>query len=75
VSWWLTLAIVFVLDVAWARYTLSLAFDRPIAAGRNASFIYILSGAATINFVGDPWLLIPGAIGAFLGTVIGMMMR
>jgi hypothetical protein len=75
VSWWFTLAIVFVLDVVWARYTLSLAFDRPIAAGRNAGLIYVLSGIATINFVGDPWLLIPGAIGAFIGTIVGMMKR
>ncbi|WP_448043806.1 hypothetical protein [Bradyrhizobium liaoningense] len=74
-NWLLTFVAVFALDVVWARYTIALTEDRPMRAGTNAAMVIALSGFATINYVNDPWMLLPAAGGAFAGTIVGMMKR
>lgn len=72
-NWVLTFAAVFALDVVWARYTLAMTNDRPLRAGTYAAFVIALSGLAAINYVNDPWMLLPAAAGAFAGTIVGMV--
>lgn len=67
----LVFATVFVLDVAFAKYTTALVARRTVAAGAYAAAIIALSGYAAINYVNDPWMLLPAMAGAFCGTVIG----
>jgi len=42
-------------------------------AGTYAALVIALSGFAAINYVNDPWMLLPAAAGAFCGTIIGMV--
>lgn len=72
-NWLLTFVAVLVLDVVWARYTIALTNDRPVRAGKYAALVIALSGFAAINYVNDPWMLLPAAAGAFCGTIIGMV--
>lgn len=72
-NWMLTFAAVFALDIVWARYTISLTNDRPMRAGSYAALVIALSGFAAINYVNDPWMLLPAAVGAFCGTIVGMV--
>lgn len=68
----LVLASVFALDFLYARYTTAVTSQRRPVAGMYAAGIIVLSGYAAINYVNDPWMLVPAAIGAFFGTIAGM---
>lgn len=72
-SWLLVFAIMFVLDIVWARYTAALVAKRIGSASSYAAFIAVLSGVSTISYVNDHWLLVPAAFGAFAGTALGML--
>jgi uncharacterized membrane protein YfcA len=60
-----------VLDFIWARYTLSLAKKRAFAGGSYAAVIMLLNGVVTLTYVHNPWMILPAAAGAFIGTYIG----
>lgn len=60
------------LDFVWAVYTRAVAEKRPSLASTCASAIIVLSGTAAIGYVNDPWMLIPAAAGAFVGTFLAM---
>lgn len=64
-------AALFVLDLVWAKYTAAITSHRAMVAGVYAAVIIALSGYAAINYVNDPWMLLPAMAGAFCGTVIG----
>lgn len=68
----LVFGIVFAMDLVWARYTAAITAHRHILAGTYASAIIALSGYAAINYVNDPWMLLPAMVGAFCGTVVGI---
>lgn len=59
---------VFLLDFVWARYNIATAEKRVLLSATYAAAVYLLSGAATILFVTDPWMLAPGAAGGAVGT-------
>lgn len=61
-----------VLDFVWAKYTLSVAKRRPAIGGGYAVAIMVFNGLVTLAYVGDPRLLIPAALGAFVGTYVGV---
>jgi hypothetical protein len=62
----------FALDLVWARYTSAITDRRRMLAGVYASAIIALSGYAAINYVNDPWMLLPAMAGAFFGTIVGI---
>lgn len=65
-------AALFALDLVWARYTVAITDRRKLLAGIYASAIIALSGYAAINYVHDPWMLLPAMAGAFCGTIVGI---
>jgi uncharacterized membrane protein YfcA len=65
-------AALFCLDLVWAKYTLAISAKRTVWAASYASAIIALSGYAAINYVNDPWMLLPAMAGAFLGTIVGI---
>lgn len=65
----------FFLDVAWARYTASVALQKRTEASFMASFIILLTGTVTISYTTDMWMLIPAALGAFVGTYVTVRKR
>lgn len=64
--------IYFSLDFVWATYTMLVRDHKPMPASIAAAGIIVLSGVGTIEFVKDPRLLIPAALGAALGTWTAM---
>ena len=70
--WWLPHAgafgLMFLVDWAWAAYMNAVTRGRALSAGAHSVVLFLLSSANVLAFVHDPWLLAPGAAGAFLGT-------
>lgn len=64
--------IYFVLDFVWAAYTISVGEGKAMPASISAAGIIVLSGIGTIVYVNDPWLLVPAALGAAVGTWTAM---
>ena len=60
------------LDVVWAAYTKKVQKNHPALAGMYASAIMIINAAVTISYVNDPWMLLPVAAGAFVGSYLGV---
>jgi hypothetical protein len=65
----------FILDFVWARYNLAISQQRVIASGVFAMLIYVGNNSIVIGIVNDPWLLVPSAAGAFLGTILSVWMH
>jgi uncharacterized membrane protein YfcA len=60
-----------VLDFVWARYTIAITKKYAVVGGGYAALIMVLNGTVTLTYVHDPWMIIPAAAGAFVGTYIG----
>lgn len=63
----------FVLDLLYARYMPAVTEGRIVPAGLYAAGIIACSGYAAVNYVNDPWMLLPAMAGAFAGTAAGMI--
>jgi hypothetical protein len=62
----------FIVDIVWVYYTLGIAKNNKLQASLSAAIIPVLVGIATIQFVDNPWMLIPAALGGFAGTWFSM---
>lgn len=56
------------LDFTYAEYTKAAAERRLYPACGWAVVLYLLGGFVAINYIGNHWMLIPAAFGAFAGT-------
>lgn len=56
------------IDFVWARYTKHVMAKNAMTAGFLSAAIIFLNGLGTISFTSDHWMLIPAALGAFVGT-------
>lgn len=64
---------VFALDWVWARYILTIAQGRPGESAFWAAGTILLSGAAAVEYVKEPWLLAPAAAGAACATYLAVV--
>ena len=71
--WLFTFASMIVLDIAWALYNRHTAHGRKLAAAFLAMALPVLGAVNAIAAVDDPWYLTATALGAFVGTWIGVM--
>ncbi len=60
----------FALDMVWALYTQAVITNSPFRASSFAAIIQFLSAALVLEYVSNPWLIIPAALGAFTGTYV-----
>jgi hypothetical protein len=60
-----------ILDFIWVGYVVSLQKTQAVSAGLWAAIMIIVTGFVTVSYVNDPWLLIPAALGAFVGACGG----
>ena len=60
-----------VLDLVWARYTITLVKKHAATSGGYAATIMLLNGVVTLTYVHNPWMILPAAAGAFVGTYLG----
>lgn len=61
-----------VTDVCWALYTKSAASSNALPASCWAVALFVLGGMAVVGYTTHPILLIPSAVGAFVGTYLGV---
>jgi uncharacterized membrane protein YfcA len=72
-QWMLAFNVMAVTDVCWAMYTVAAAKDNsPVNAAAWAVALFLLGGIAVVGYTTNPVLLIPSAVGAFVGTYIGV---
>lgn len=64
--------VVFTLDWVWTRYIITVAQKNPTASAFWSAGTIMLSGAAAVEYVKEPWLLAPAAAGAWLATWIAV---
>jgi hypothetical protein len=60
--------VVFALDWVWTRYIITVSNKRPVESALWSCGTILLSGAAAVEYVREPLLLIPAGAGAFVAT-------
>ena len=65
----------FILDFVWTRYTHAVASKRAMSAATNAVGIVFFNSVVTLAYVADPWMILPAAFGAFVGTWVAMRLN
>lgn len=60
--------VVFALDWVWTRYIITVANKNPLESAFWSAGTIMLSGAAAVEYVKEPLLLIPAGAGAWLAT-------
>jgi hypothetical protein len=74
-NWWtaLTVFVVYVFfDILYALYVICVSRRQALAASAISAVLYSLGAYGVMNYLHNPWYLIPLAIGAFLGTYIAV---
>lgn len=73
---WLTALTVFVVyiffDILYALYVITVSRQQAIRASAISSVLYSLGAYGTMNYLHNPWYLVPLATGAFIGTYIAV---
>jgi uncharacterized protein YebE (UPF0316 family) len=73
---WTTAALVFVVyvffDILYALYVLCVSRKQALSASLISSVLYSLGAYGVMNYLHNPWYIIPLAGGAFLGTYVAV---
>lgn len=68
INWIAVFAATVLADVIWAKYIMHVSGNSRWPACLYAAAIIVVGGFSTIEFTADPWMLIPAALGAAVGT-------
>lgn len=74
-NWWtaLTVFVVYVFfDILYALYVICVSRQQALAASAISAVLYSLGAYGVMNYLHNPWYLIPLAVGAFIGTYIAV---
>lgn len=63
------------LDFVFAFYTRHVMKTNAAKAGMYASLIVITNALVTLNYVADPWMIVPTVVGAFAGTWLAVRLH
>ena len=58
------------IDACYAYYTIQVGAMRAGRAAATAAVIYTASALGTLSYTHAPWLVIPLALGSFVGTFV-----
>lgn len=59
------------LDAVWAKYIQAAAAGKKLAAANWSFLIYVFGSTITLSYVANHWLIVPAALGSWLGTYLG----
>ena len=62
----------FISDYFWAKYISTVALTNSIAAANYGVAVVVLGAYVVVSYVEDKRLIVPAAIGAWLGTYYGV---
>ena len=71
---WVFISII-ISDIIWVFYIKYTAGSEKHKAGISAAAIYIFGGFVVIAFTSNPLYLIPASIGAYIGTVLAIIIH
>jgi hypothetical protein len=74
-QWLVMFTILFALDFVYAKWTQTITAGHATPAAGWAALCYALTGLATVQYVADPWLLIPAVLGCMCGTFAAVKFR
>lgn len=60
------------IDIAYAKYTQAVAKNKILAASIWSSVIPVMTAILVLQYVNNIYVLIPMAIGAFIGTYLAL---
>lgn len=73
---WIQAGIVFAVyvffDILYALYVLCVSRKKALSASAISAVLYSLGAYGVMNYLHNPWYLIPLACGAFLGTYVAV---
>ena len=61
------------IDAVWVFWAENVKRRNAGRAALWSSVLVLLSGSVAIGYVNDPWLLIPAAGGAYIGTLLALV--
>lgn len=64
-----------VIDFLWSIYIKTVADHKMFKASVYSALIMLCGGFSVIEYVNNHWLLIPAAIGCFVGTYISKFIK
>lgn len=73
-KWFLVFTATVTADFFWARWAVHATNKQAFRASFYGGAIIACSGFTIFEYTQDPWLLIPAALGAGLGTFIAVQM-
>lgn len=59
-------------DYIWARYVGHIADGSPVTAAHFGALVIVLGAFIVVSYVNDKRLILPAAIGAWVGTYLGV---
>ncbi len=71
----LVFAAVAVTDVFWTLYVTGATEGKIWRASVYSTMIVVCGSTATIEYVQDPRMILPAAMGAFVGTILPLLWR
>jgi len=73
---WVTAGVVFLVyvlfDILYALYVMCVSGKRAFSASVISAVLYSLGAYGVMNYLHNPWYLVPLACGAFLGTYVAV---
>ena len=67
--------LVMLVDIVWVYYIKHITNNNPHSAAFFAFLIYFIGGASIISYTSNTWLLIPAALGSYLGTYLAVKIK
>lgn len=71
-EWFSVFVGMFLLDVAYTRYTQGITAGRPAHAAHYAAVLIGITAFVTVSYVQNRWLTIPVMVGAWAGTWVAV---
>ena len=59
-------------DICWAKYIAYAAHGHRLPAAAWSAALFLCGAFTVVEYTRNHWLLIPAALGAFAGTVVGV---
>ena len=75
IEWIQTFFALFVVDILYVVYVKDVNDNKRFKASLWATLLFLLSSVVIINYVHDVTNIVPAALGAFVGTYVGMVIK
>lgn len=72
-DWLIAFCAMFATDLFWASYVAAIKNGLALHASLWAVALFLVGAVAVLGYTRNRWLLIPAALGAFFGTLAGVL--